>query len=29
MVGKKTIISSLAKDMLKEKGITIEYAGEG
>jgi hypothetical protein len=29
LVGKKTIISSLAKDMLKEKGITIEYAGEG
>jgi hypothetical protein len=28
-VGKKTIISSLAKDMLKEKGIMIEYAGEG
>jgi hypothetical protein len=29
IVGKKTIISSLAKDILKEKGITIEYAGEG
>jgi hypothetical protein len=29
MVGKRTIISSLAKDMLKEKGITIEYAVEG
>jgi hypothetical protein len=28
-VGKKTIVSSLAKDMLKEKGITIENAGEG
>jgi hypothetical protein len=29
MIGKRTIISSLAKDMLKEKGITIEYAVEG
>lgn len=28
-VGKRTIISSLAYDMLKEKGITIEYAAEG
>ncbi|TXK76710.1 hypothetical protein [Paenibacillus sp. N3.4] len=28
-VGKKTIISSLAKDMLKEKGITIDYVSEG
>lgn len=28
-VGKRTIISSLAQDMLKEKGITIEYAAEG
>lgn len=28
-VGKRTIISSLAQDMLKEEGITIEYVAEG
>ncbi|NOU74023.1 hypothetical protein GC098_21915 [Paenibacillus sp. LMG 31458] len=28
-IGKRTIISSLAQDMLKEKGITIEYVAEG
>ncbi|UKS26695.1 hypothetical protein LOZ80_35165 [Paenibacillus sp. HWE-109] len=28
-VGRKTIISALAKDMLQEKGITIDYTAEG
>ncbi|MGO4274909.1 hypothetical protein AB4Z22_34625, partial [Paenibacillus sp. TAF58] len=28
-VGKRTIISSLAQDMLKENGIAIEYTAEG